>query len=457
MFFPTSSAHTAGSTRLIASFFAASIVIGTVAAHATNSWTTLGSGLDADVFDLTADGKGGVFAGGQFITAGGQSANGIAHWNGATWSALGSGVSKFGSSANVSAVEIIGDDVYAGGAFDRAGLLSHTNGIARWNGSAWSALAGGDISGSVFDLAHSGSTLYAGGNFTAAGGVTTSHIAQWDGSTWSALGAPGSGANAVVDVVEVAPNGDLFIGGIFTDVGGVAVSSIARWNGSTWSDVGGGVSDLDPSTTPRVFSLAFDAAGNLYVGGTFNQVGTGLLPVNNIAKWDGSTWSALGTGLDGTVNDLVLDSSGRLYATYYGNASSTGDIDRWDGARWTTLHSAANSSINSLAFTTPTKLLAGGAFTEIGGQVASFIAAFTIPVTPMPDGPTAPVQQFGAPEGTAPADCASLAPDSVDWPALVSLRSVGWSVSYAQWPRNGSGGWVCSRQPIYTETGWAFN
>ena len=443
--------------RSLAIITAASLVVGTVGvlgAHASTTWAPLGSGVNGSVFEITADGNGGVYAGGQFTTAGGQSAKGIAHWNGSTWSALGSGVASF-TSPYVSAIDVNGSDVYVGGAFDNAGGITNTNGIARWNGSSWSALGTGiDPGGIVFALAHSGSILYAGGNFTGAGGIAANNIAEWNGSAWSALG---TGTNSPIQSMAIAPNGDLYVGGDFTNVDGVSVSSLARWDGSTWSDVGGGVDYVDPSSTPLIESLTFDATGNLFVGGNFDLAGTGSLPVRNIAKWNGSSWSSVGAGVDGSINDLVFDSSGRLYAAYYGNTSFTGDIDRWDGTSWTTLPSGADSSINALAFANATSLIAGGGFTEIAGVSASLIASYSLPAVALPDGPSAPLQQFGVSAGTTAAECGSLAPPAVDWPALVSLRSAGWSVSFAQWPNNGAGGWVCTRQPIYTASGWGFS
>jgi hypothetical protein len=51
------------------------------------------------------------------------------------------------------------------------------NRIARWNGSAWSALGSG-VNSNVYALAMSGSDLYAGGGFTTAGGKVSFYIAR---------------------------------------------------------------------------------------------------------------------------------------------------------------------------------------------------------------------------------------------------------------------------------------
>ena len=62
-------------------------------------------------------------------------------------------------------------------------------------GNSWTALGSGmeikdgtspDVHAVVFD---SSGNLYAGGNFTTAGGVAANYIAKWNGSAWSALGA----------------------------------------------------------------------------------------------------------------------------------------------------------------------------------------------------------------------------------------------------------------------------
>lgn len=71
--------------------------------------------------------------------------------------------------------------------------------------------------------------------------------------------------------------------------------------------------------------------------------------------------------------------------------------------------------------------------------------------------PHAAIQQFAVPSGTLAGECASLAPDSVNWPGLIGMHAQGWGISHAQWPNGGAGGSVCSRQPVWLGSGWGFS
>jgi hypothetical protein len=113
----------------------------------------------------------------------------------------------------------------------------------------------------VYALAASGATLYAGGNFTTAGGNAASNIAQWDGSSWSALG---SGMNGPVGALVVS-GGSLYAGGVFTTAGGNAATNIAQWDGSSWSGMSSGMNG-------PVGALVVCGA-TLYAGGGFTTAG----------------------------------------------------------------------------------------------------------------------------------------------------------------------------------------
>jgi hypothetical protein len=61
-----------------------------------------------------------------------------------------------------------------------------------------------------------------------------------------------------------------------------------------------------------VYALAVDGSGNLYAGGWFTTAGG--VNASSIAKWNGTSWSALGEGTDDVVDALAVGGSGNLYA-----------------------------------------------------------------------------------------------------------------------------------------------
>lgn len=292
------------------------------------SWSSVGGGMNTVVRALAVfdDGTGpALHAAGDFSLAGGVSVGRIAKWDGMVWSPLGSIVTANSPpySARISALATLDDGtgpaLFVGGRFTTVGGTA-ANRIAEWKvswwaGPQWSAVGTGmDAEVStlmVFDDG-SGPALHAAGRFTTAGGSAANRIARWDGAAWSALGS-GLTANSAplspgVDALEVFDDGSgpaLFAGGEFTVAGGTPVGRIARWDGSSWSSLAGGVTTNTLSYTPSVASLeVFDDGSGpaLFVGGDFTGVAgptVGAMPVsaNRIARWDGSSWSAVGVGL----------------------------------------------------------------------------------------------------------------------------------------------------------------
>ena len=81
---------------------------------------------------------------GSALYAGGSFAGGVLRWNGASWSAVGAGFGASGAgSSNVADFEVFDDgsgaQLYAGGFMQSSGGTA-VNGLARWSGTAWSAV-----------------------------------------------------------------------------------------------------------------------------------------------------------------------------------------------------------------------------------------------------------------------------------------------------------------------------
>ena len=219
----------------------------------------------------------------------------------------------------------------------------------------------GGANGRVNAAAVDGSgNLYIGGRFTVVGDVLATNIAKWDGSSWSALGS-GLGKLGFVlpEVRALAVSGsNLYAGGDFTTVGGSAASNIAKWDGSSWSALGSG---LDKP----VWALAVSDS-NLYAGGDFG-----------IAKWNGSSWSGLGAGINGSVFALAVSGSnlyagGNFIITTAGG-SLANRIAKWNGSSWSALGPGMNDWVWALAVS-GSDLYAGGYFTRVGGSASNHIA-----------------------------------------------------------------------------------
>src|SRR5258706_4906887 len=172
------------------------------------------------------------------------------------------------------------------------------------------------------------------------------------------------------DVFAIAVSGStVYVGGWFTSIGGIEVNYIAKWDGTSWSALGTG---MDPFSS--VSSLVVIGT-DLYAGGIFSTAGG--VSANCIAKWDGTSWSALGTGMSpfSQVSSLVVIGTD-LYAggsfTTAGGVSAN-NIAKWDGTIWSALGTGLDGSVYCLAVS-GTDLYAGGSFTTAGGVSANNIA-----------------------------------------------------------------------------------
>jgi surface protein len=271
-----------------------------------------------------------------------------------------------GMNGTVSVLAHDGTNLYAGGDFTDAGLR-----VTKWDAAAgaWTNLAGG-MNASVLALAHDGENLYAGGSFTNAGGVAANQVAMWDASSGSWTNLAG-GMNAFVRAL--AHDGtNLYAGGSFTNAGGVAANRVAMWDAASgsWTNLAGGMNN-----TVRAF--AHDGT-NLYAGGEFTNAGG--VAANRVAMWDAASgsWTNLADGImDGIVWALVHDGE-NLYAggSFTIAGGSAGNrVAMWDAAAgaWTNLSSGMSSTVYALAHDGE-NLYAGGGFMTAGGIAANRVA-----------------------------------------------------------------------------------
>ncbi len=246
-----------------------------------------------------------LYVGGTFKQAGGIPANFIAKFDGVRWSALGSAVRGGGMDSYVQALAVYNDGsgsaLYAGGYFTTVDGQSIA-GIAKWNGSSWSAVGGGIAGTGVLALAVWNNALHAGGQFWTAGTVAVRNVARWNGSGWSALGnGLGTSGNMVYALIEhkrLSGSGTaLWAAGDFMVSGSSVAKRVAAWDGSSWAEVGGGLGTAtdDYSGFFNVSSLGIYKS-DLYAGGWFQGAGAGgSVPATGVARWDGRRWNAVGS------------------------------------------------------------------------------------------------------------------------------------------------------------------
>ena len=215
----------------------------------------LAEGTNSIVRALACDDSGNVYAGGWFTEAGDAPAGGIARWDGSAWHPLGAADFN-GTSAYVYALAWDGQDLYVGGDFasvrDSSTVSYTTMGVARWRPSTgtWSALPTGGTGTNMIVHAmalggggpsQTGGYLYIGGQFTSVNGVAASHIARYDGTAWSAMGG---GFSGTVQAITVASDGTVY----------AADSTVYSWDSltSTW------VSKLTASSTVQSLAASPD-------------------------------------------------------------------------------------------------------------------------------------------------------------------------------------------------------
>ncbi len=380
------------------------VTVNHVAKLSGDSWVPLDDGLDGPVYALQAC----PLNGGTTLYAGGESPNpnqqydwdATVHrmeYGGGRWSEIGRGA-DYRMLSFLCASDGSDQWMYAGGYFWNFGGTDSRH-ILKWDGSEWSAMPG--LNGSVRDMLTfddgTGLALHVAGNFPNAmppnSNVLLYNVAKLNGTAWAPLytGLMFGGTEWAVNALAVFDDGlgpTLYAGGDFwysyiseTD-SLLPVFNIARWDGAHWFSLGG-LTHSDHRPFVRDMVVFEDSSGPaLFVGGRFDNAG-GVpdlicsdithvacnqqlypyfddgIPVNNIARWDGNSWSDVGGGVTGEADAAVYalavldDGSGpALYAAgrfASAGGASVSNIARWDGTNWTAVGNGFDDKVHALA------------------------------------------------------------------------------------------------------------
>lgn len=201
--------------------------------------------------------------------------------------------------------------------------------MLKWDGSYWSQVFEDDDG---YDYG----AVYRTNMITAMGDVYLERVNvncypwmniffKWNGTTSKHINLPLSGSWSLA--TSIAGTDDaLYVGGQFDHAGNVAANNIAKWDGFTWSALGLGIGT---DVNEGVFALAVKD-GDVYAGGKFYSAGG--ISANNIAKWDSanSKWLNLGSGPKDNVwfNGIaLLGNDVYVFERFCA-------IEKWDGLSW---------------------------------------------------------------------------------------------------------------------------
>lgn len=337
-----------------------------IAVHQGTTWSPVVSAAAFDhyVSNLFVDPAGGLVAVGSFTRIGTLQVPGRARWDGLTWNAL----PPPPSPATAPWFKVCGR-LLNGDVVFQDGLVAPQ--FVAWDGSSWRILAPSGMSSVAFDVLRV--TGLANGDLVAYVTTPSYVIGRWNGSAWSPLATTIDGT--VRHMLGLA-NGDLVISGSFTQVDGVPANGMARWSAGQWSPMGAGLAAFGGASFSSIVSIGEfveTPGGDLYALGASN----GTTANRWSGKWTGSGWQMLpgtiggGKGIGLPNGDLIVLDVGGLP----GNPIVLmGGIARWDGSAWSTLGSGLSSSPHCIALLPDGELAVGGAFTMAGGLGSAHFA-----------------------------------------------------------------------------------
>lgn len=194
------------------------------------------------------------------------------------------------------------------------------------------------------------------------------------------LGESGIGMGGIVNSVAIQSDGKIIVGGGFTTYNGLTRNCIVRINTDGYIDT---TFDTGTGFDGEVNSVVVQSTGEILVGGTFTSFnGTARNKITRL-NTDGTLDTSFepGSGFNNPVSSLTVQSDGKIlvggsFSSYNGTSINHFARINLDGTLDTSFGSGTsfNNNVTSVAVQNDGKILVGGQFSDYNGTPTNRIA-----------------------------------------------------------------------------------
>ena len=340
----------------------------------TSTWTKMGSNINGEGSEDQSGISVSLNAVGDRVAIGAINHNGkpgytkVYQWNSGTntWTQMGSningeaGYDRFGFSVSLNAA---GDRVAIGAALnDGNGDSSGHVRVYQWNGGDWYQISldidgiSGDWLGYSVSLNAAGDRVAAGAPYSNENGYDSGHARVYTITNWIQMGSDIDGegnSGKSGSSVSVNAAGDRVAIGAPLNNTNSGRTRVYQWNSgtSTWTQMGldiGGIIAQESSGQ----SVSLNAAGDrVAIGAPWGNGNGTFSGRTRIYQWNSSTWTQMGSDINGEASEDEFGSSVSLNAAgdrvaigaprNDGNGSNSGHtrIYEWKSGNWTKMGS----------------------------------------------------------------------------------------------------------------------
>jgi len=282
--------------------------------------------------------------------------------------------------------------IMLGGNFDMAGDSASKNiAIWDWDNEEWMHMPEGGVNGTVYDIeknhylsSFDTTVIYIAGYFFGAADSTNMYrvgqltiAVESPGASISYWSSFGSGFNAPMHDIR-SLNGEYYIAGEGAHLFNPEVRYFAKYDTTTkdWVDVG--FNGTGPVYTLSSFSSSIPGGPGLFVVGDFEK-GGGLVANSLVMYSDDGEFSTFGKGIgSGYITTMEADDSGNVYVG--GSFISVGPYESRNfgvitDTGWIAFPNGPNQPPYDIAITNDSVFVAGN-FTSVGGKNITRIAVY---------------------------------------------------------------------------------